>query len=217
MSNNIPSPEAFFGHIMGEDRRLERWDRVVEYFNELAKSPCVKMTELGKSTEGNPLLLAVITAPENMRRLDRIREMSQRIAHPRGATPSEIEGIIAESEDESLMDRYLNGEEIEVDTLVADLEKAVARGSFYPVIPVCAETKIGPAWSPVRPTKAASPSDVMRVTAPSGIRPNSGCCVRRWPTRRPASNVPTLVLSEILTPPTEKVARTPMAPPRKSA
>ncbi len=96
MSNNIPSPEAFFGHKMGEDRKLERWDRVVEYFNELAKLPCVKVTELGKSTEGNPLLLAVITAPENMKRLDRIKEMSQRIAHPRGATQKEIEGIIAE-------------------------------------------------------------------------------------------------------------------------
>jgi elongation factor G len=53
------------------------------------------------------------------------------IAEARGAL---IEGIIAESEDESLMDRYLGGEEIDVDTLIADLETAVARGSFYPVV-----------------------------------------------------------------------------------
>jgi elongation factor G len=46
-----------------------------------------------------------------------------------------IEGIITESEDETLMDRFLGGEEVDVDTLVADLEKAVARGSFYPVLP----------------------------------------------------------------------------------
>ncbi|MFJ8886038.1 elongation factor G-like protein EF-G2 [Streptomyces sp. NPDC102402] len=45
-----------------------------------------------------------------------------------------IEGIIAESEDESLMDRYLGGEEIDVTTLVGDLERAVARGSFHPVL-----------------------------------------------------------------------------------
>jgi len=54
-----------------------------------------------------------------------------------------IEGIIAESEDETLMDRYLGGEDIEVQVLIDDLEKAVARGHFYPVIPVCAETKVG--------------------------------------------------------------------------
>ncbi len=54
-----------------------------------------------------------------------------------------IEGIIAESEDESLMDRYLGGEEIAEETLIADLETAVARGSFHPVIPVCATSGIG--------------------------------------------------------------------------
>jgi elongation factor G len=54
-----------------------------------------------------------------------------------------IEGIIAESEDETLMDRYLGGEDIEVEVLIDDLEKAVARGTFYPVVPVCAETRVG--------------------------------------------------------------------------
>ncbi|MCO1598517.1 elongation factor G-like protein EF-G2 [Micromonospora sp. RHAY321] len=54
-----------------------------------------------------------------------------------------IEGIIAESEDETLMDRYLDGEEIGTQVLIEDLEKAVARGHFYPVVPVCAETGVG--------------------------------------------------------------------------
>ncbi|MEU6749614.1 elongation factor G-like protein EF-G2 [Spirillospora sp. NPDC046719] len=45
-----------------------------------------------------------------------------------------IEGIIQESEDETLMDRYLSGEEIDVKALIEDLETAVARGSFYPVL-----------------------------------------------------------------------------------
>ncbi|WP_086170713.1 elongation factor G-like protein EF-G2, partial [Streptomyces pharetrae] len=45
-----------------------------------------------------------------------------------------IEGIIAESEDETLMDRYLGGEEIDLETLVEDLERAVARGTFFPVL-----------------------------------------------------------------------------------
>ncbi|MEU8998036.1 elongation factor G-like protein EF-G2 [Streptomyces caniferus] len=45
-----------------------------------------------------------------------------------------IEAVIAESEDESLMDRYLGGEEIDVKTLIGDLETAVARGTFHPVL-----------------------------------------------------------------------------------
>ncbi|MGI9004248.1 MAG: elongation factor G-like protein EF-G2 [Pseudonocardia sp.] len=54
-----------------------------------------------------------------------------------------IEGIIEQSEDESLMERYLGGEELEVATLIDDLETAVARGSFHPVVPVCASSGIG--------------------------------------------------------------------------
>ncbi|MFF3980111.1 elongation factor G-like protein EF-G2 [Streptomyces sp. NPDC001828] len=45
-----------------------------------------------------------------------------------------IEGIIAESEDETLMDRYLGGEDIDFGSLVSDLERAVARGTFHPVL-----------------------------------------------------------------------------------
>jgi elongation factor G len=54
-----------------------------------------------------------------------------------------IEGIIEESEDESLMERYLGGESIDESVLIEDLERAVARASFFPVIPVCSSTGVG--------------------------------------------------------------------------
>jgi len=65
---------------------------------------------------------------------------AERIEEYRGAL---IESIIQESEDESLMDRYLSGEEIDQKVLIDDLETAVARGSFYPVIPAAASLGIG--------------------------------------------------------------------------
>ncbi|MDQ4103669.1 MAG: elongation factor G-like protein EF-G2, partial [Actinomycetota bacterium] len=54
-----------------------------------------------------------------------------------------IEGIIAESEDESLMESYLGGEDLDVEALIGNLETAVTRGSFHPVIPACASTGVG--------------------------------------------------------------------------
>jgi elongation factor G len=54
-----------------------------------------------------------------------------------------IEGIIQESEDETLMDRYLADEEIDAKVLIEDLEKAVARGSFYPVLTASAPHGVG--------------------------------------------------------------------------
>jgi elongation factor G len=59
------------------------------------------------------------------------------------ARSSLIESIIQESEDESLMDRYLADEHIDVKVLIEDLEKAVARGSFYPVLAAAAPHGIG--------------------------------------------------------------------------
>ena len=76
----------------------------------------------------------------------------KRTTHPPDASYTEqieehrgtlIEGIIEESEDESLMERYLGGETIDESVLIADLEKAVARGSFFPVLPVCSATGVG--------------------------------------------------------------------------
>jgi elongation factor G len=67
-------------------------------------------------------------------------EDEDRLAELRGEL---IEGIITESEDESLMDRYLSGEEIDPKVLIEDLEKAVARGSFYPVLVTSAPQKMG--------------------------------------------------------------------------
>jgi elongation factor G len=98
----------------------------------------------GQSTAG---LLGLVT----LRVLDYSGGYPPRVgeAEPEHLAPVEdarnqlIEGIIAESEDETLMDRYLGGESVGPDVLVPDLEKAVAKGNFYPVIPVCAETGVG--------------------------------------------------------------------------
>jgi elongation factor G len=54
-----------------------------------------------------------------------------------------IEGVIEESEDETLMERYVGGEDVDAKLLVQDLERAVARGSFYPVLPVDSSDGVG--------------------------------------------------------------------------
>jgi len=56
-----------------------------------------------------------------------------------------IEGVIEESEDETLMDRYMGGEDIDPKLLIDDLETAVARASLFPVVPACANTGVGTA------------------------------------------------------------------------
>ncbi len=57
--------------------------------------------------------------------------------------PALIEGIIEEAEDDTLMERYLSGEDVGFETLERSLLAAVARGSFHPVVPASAETGAG--------------------------------------------------------------------------
>jgi elongation factor G len=92
---------------------------------------------------------------------------------PRGEL---IEGIITESEDETLMDRYLSGEEIDPKVLIDDLETAVAHGSFYPVLATSAPTRTGmlellEVMTQAFPSPAEHP--LPSVTTPSG-EPVSG-------------------------------------------
>ncbi|MFN2597482.1 MAG: M14 family zinc carboxypeptidase, partial [Pyrinomonadaceae bacterium] len=87
---NVPAPADVLGFTPGDDRKLASWSQVVEYFRRLdAASDRVKFEELGKTTMGAPFVLATISAPENLARLDEFREIQRQLADPRtlGANP----------------------------------------------------------------------------------------------------------------------------------
>jgi len=93
----LRTPEQFFGHQMGADRRLANWDKLQEYYQLLAKSSNrLKLVELGKSSEGRPYLALFISSPANLAKLDQYREMNAKLADPRGVAPAEIDRIVAE-------------------------------------------------------------------------------------------------------------------------
>ena len=60
------SPEEFFGHQLGADQKIARWDKIVEYFTHLEQaSDRIHVTNMGPSTEGNPFLMVTVTSPSN--------------------------------------------------------------------------------------------------------------------------------------------------------
>jgi hypothetical protein len=94
----IPAPHAVLGFEPGDDRRLADWATIVAYFTRLAaSSDRVKVEEIGRSTLDRPLVLATISSPANLARLDRLREIQRRLADPR-TIPSEAaaRALIAE-------------------------------------------------------------------------------------------------------------------------
>jgi hypothetical protein len=92
----VTSPKAFFGHEMGADRQMARWDRMVEYYKQLAKeSPKLQVVDLGPTTMGNPFLLVFISSPANLAKLEAIREANLKISDPRGIAEAEIRRLVA--------------------------------------------------------------------------------------------------------------------------
>ena len=91
----VPTPESWFGHRMGTDRKLEPYARMVDYYQALAKaSDRIKVVELGKSTEGRPFLAMFISSPENLAKLEDYRQMNLKLADPRGVPKEEIDRIV---------------------------------------------------------------------------------------------------------------------------
>ncbi len=91
------TPDQFFGFHIGTDGELARYPRIVEYLQHLAATTNrVKFQELGKTTMGNPYVLATISAPENLAKLDRLIAINRRLADPRSLSPAEAKALAQE-------------------------------------------------------------------------------------------------------------------------
>ncbi|HEY4107576.1 M14 family metallopeptidase [Puia sp.] len=79
-AENPPSPEAFLGYPLGA--HFTPHHKIVGYFQEVAKAVPdeMKLEQYGTTYEGRPLLLAFIASPENLRRLQDIRQNNLRLA-----------------------------------------------------------------------------------------------------------------------------------------
>jgi murein tripeptide amidase MpaA len=90
-SQGIPSPQEFLGFTPGDDRKLASWDQVIRYFEALAKtSDRVRFEELGKSTMGQPFVMATISSPENLARLNDYQNIQELLADPRQLGPARV-------------------------------------------------------------------------------------------------------------------------------
>lgn len=97
VSPRITSPESFFGFRLGSDRKMARWDKIVDYFHVLAsESDCIKVVDMGPSTEGNPFLLTIISSAANLKNLERQRQINNQLSDPRDLTEDAIKALVRE-------------------------------------------------------------------------------------------------------------------------
>ncbi|MBK8099976.1 MAG: peptidase [Planctomycetes bacterium] len=93
----VPSPKEFLGHEVGADYQLCNYTDMVRYFRAIdAVSDRVVLHDIGSTSYGQRMVMAVITSPENHRRLDRIREISRRLCHAKGLDEAAARALAAE-------------------------------------------------------------------------------------------------------------------------
>ena len=83
---SIPTPEQFFGFHIGADKRLARYDKIVEYLNTVARlSDRVRVRDLGPTTNGNPFIIVEVSAPETIRNLEHYKDLERKLYFQGGA------------------------------------------------------------------------------------------------------------------------------------
>jgi hypothetical protein len=95
--SSVPSPDSVFGFSPGADYKLATYDQSIEYFKKLAAaSRSIKLFDAGKTTQGRTMYFALISTPENLAKIDRYREIWQRLAHPQGLTDADARKLAAD-------------------------------------------------------------------------------------------------------------------------
>jgi len=96
-TSNVPTPQSILGHKPGDDFYLANYDESRAYFQKLAEtSDRIKLIKVGKTTRGLDWEIAIISAPENLAKLDRYKEISQKLADGRGLDDSTARALARE-------------------------------------------------------------------------------------------------------------------------
>jgi len=98
-AQTIPQPKDILGFTPGDDRKLASWAKIIEFYQKLdAASDRVKFEEIGKSTMGAPFVYATISSSENLKNLEKYRQINAKLADPRTfkSNDAEAKRLIAE-------------------------------------------------------------------------------------------------------------------------
>jgi hypothetical protein len=95
-SDTVPSPRAVLGHDIGAPNKLDYYEDLVKYYRALAaKSPRVKIIDIGKTEEGRENIVVLISSEANIQNLEANRLNLAKLADPRGLSDAQANDVIA--------------------------------------------------------------------------------------------------------------------------
>jgi hypothetical protein len=109
----VPTPASILGFEPGADRKLPTWQQVTDYFTALDKaSDRVQVRTLGKTVQGRPFIVAVISDPANLANLERYRQVQRKLMDPTLRTPREKERLLDEGRNVILITSSIHSTEV---------------------------------------------------------------------------------------------------------
>jgi hypothetical protein len=112
-SSRIPTPESIIGFAPGAEQKLATYDQTIDYFKKLdAASDQMTLVEAGTSTQGRTYYFALISSKENLKKIDRHREIARRLARPEGLSEAQALALAREGKPLVHIDGGLHSTEV---------------------------------------------------------------------------------------------------------
>ncbi|HEX6972898.1 MAG TPA: M14 metallopeptidase family protein [Vicinamibacterales bacterium] len=109
----ITSPKDQFGFNLGDDYQLANYRQIADYWRRLdAESDRMTLEEIGKTAEGRPQLMAIVTSPANHKNLAKYKDISRRLALADGLTDTEARALAKEGKAVVWIDGGLHATEV---------------------------------------------------------------------------------------------------------
>ena len=96
LSTTVPSPKAILGHHIGAPKKLTYYADIAAYYRALAaKSPRVKILDIGKTEEGRDSLIVFVGSEDSLANLATYQKNLAKLADPRGLTDAQAHDLVA--------------------------------------------------------------------------------------------------------------------------
>jgi hypothetical protein len=149
---SVPTPESVLGQRVGADFFLATYDESLEYFRRLdAASDRLQLVEVGRTSFGLPWYIALISSAENLRNVERYREIGQRLAHPEGLTDAEARQLATEGKAIVHIDGGLHATEVAHAQHTIQLAYDLITGDSDPEIAAILDNVVLVLWFSINP------------------------------------------------------------------
>jgi hypothetical protein len=125
-------PDKFLGFKVGEDRKLADYTQIKGYFEKLAQeSTRIKLFTIGESVLKKPMIMAAISTPENLAKIDRWKEITHKLRDPRATSVEEARKLAKEGKVFVLITCSLHATEIAASQMSMELAYDLVTGKTF--------------------------------------------------------------------------------------